>query len=718
MSDALAAGDNIDRIVFSADILPSDLVLARPVGTDDLVITIGDTGETLTIVDQFLKFAVSIIFTEIEEFRFDNGTVWTPGDIREMLLEQATTAGDDTINVFHTADLLDGGAGNDRLEGAGGGDTYIFGEGYGQDVIDAYFVYITRDGTDVVEFKADIAVEDVQLTRSGDDLILTVSGSDDTLTIEDQFNGLGFWRIEEFRFADENETVWTWEDIQGRMLAGTAGDDTLVGFITADYLDGSAGNDRLEGNGGVDTFVFGLGYGSDVIDAFIGQVNYDQPDTVEFGAGITSSMLTLARDGDDLVIGVTGTADQLRIEDQFNGLGYSRVEHFQFDGGSSWTFEHIQDQLLVSTSGNDLLIGYTGDDVLDGGAGNDTLKGREGDDTYVFGRGYDMDVINDDNFSGVGNAPDRIVFGPDIVVGDLEFVRVGDDLIVRIAGTQDRLTVKNHFNTYYEISSFEFEDETVLTAADVQQFINGNAPGTPTHLGTSGNDTIDGTSGVDVIDGLEGNDILRGDVRSDTYLYNLGSGNDRIEDLIGVSDQDVLRLVALNPADVTLALHRKRPRGPHRLVERNNDREEPVRQQFRGRRARSGSPTGRSRDRATIQDQAIITGTAGVDTLNGTGVAETLDGLGGADALNGGAGGDTYLFRAGSGNDVISENTDGGATDKVKLVGLNASDVTFRRSGNDLFIAINATGEELEVNDHFYSTANGIEQVVFTYATT
>ena len=91
--------------------------------------------------------------------------------------------------------------------------------------------------------------------------------------------------------------------------------------------------------------------------------------------------------------------------------------------------------------------------MLDGGAGNDTLKGREGDDTYVFGRGYDMDVIDDDNLSIVGNAPDRIVFGPDIVVGDLEFIREGDDLIVRIAGTEDRLKVKNHFNTYYEIST-------------------------------------------------------------------------------------------------------------------------------------------------------------------------------------------------------------------------------------------------------------------------
>ena len=90
-------------------------------------------------------------------------------------------------------------------------------------------------------------------------------------------------------------------------------------------------------------------------------------------------------------------------------------------------------------------------------------------------------------------------------------------------------------------------------AAEIQQIINGKAPGTPTHLGTSGDDMIDGTSGVDVIDGLEGNDILRGDEGTDTYLYDLGSGNDRIEDLIGVRDQDVLRLIALNPADVTLA---------------------------------------------------------------------------------------------------------------------------------------------------------------------
>ena len=62
--------------------------------------------------------------------------------------------------------------------------------------------------------------------------------------------------------------------------------------------------------------------------------------------------------------------------------------------------------------------------------------------------------------------------------------------------------------------------------------------------------------------------------------------------------------------------------------------------------------------------------------------------------LDGGDGGDTYLYGAGSGDDVSEQNNDDGATDKLLLFGLNASDVTFRRSGDDLFISINSSGED------------------------
>jgi Ca2+-binding RTX toxin-like protein len=52
-----------------------------------------------------------------------------------MLLAQASTAGDDTIMGFNTADTISGDAGNDTLHGLGGSDTFVFRDGDGHDVI-------------------------------------------------------------------------------------------------------------------------------------------------------------------------------------------------------------------------------------------------------------------------------------------------------------------------------------------------------------------------------------------------------------------------------------------------------------------------------------------------------------------------------------------------------------------------------------------------------
>jgi Ca2+-binding RTX toxin-like protein len=256
-----------DRIILT-DINPGDVTLSRPNGGDDLVLTIANSGETLTVQGQFLKFATGTILTEIEEFRFADGTVWTPNDIRLQTIAAEETSGNDTVYGFHTADRLDGGAGNDLLIGNGGGDTFVFGRGYGHDTVDAYIVYTTRDQPDAIAFNAGVAPGDVSIARSGDDLILTISGTSDQLTIHNQFSSLGFWTVENFYFADG--TTWTTQDIQARLLAGTPGDDVLIGFTTDDTLDGGAGNDVLKGRQGNDTYVFGRGYGRDVIDDVTG----------------------------------------------------------------------------------------------------------------------------------------------------------------------------------------------------------------------------------------------------------------------------------------------------------------------------------------------------------------------------------------------------------------------------------------------------------------
>ena len=47
--------------------------------------------------------------------------------------------------------------------------------------------------------------------------------------------------------------------------ASTSGNDTIIGFNTADVLQGGAGNDTLNGGQGDDTYIYARGDGNDVI---------------------------------------------------------------------------------------------------------------------------------------------------------------------------------------------------------------------------------------------------------------------------------------------------------------------------------------------------------------------------------------------------------------------------------------------------------------------
>jgi Ca2+-binding RTX toxin-like protein len=202
--------------------------------------------------------------------------------------------------------------------------------------------------------------------------------------------------------------------------------------------------------------------------------------------------------------------------------------------------------------------------------------------------------------------------------GDLEFVRVGsDDLVIRINGTDDEVTIKGQFNPTFEISNFQFADGTVLTFADVQAIIAQSGPGHVTHRGTAAAETILGTSLEDIIDGRGGDDLLKGDWGSDTYIYRVGSGNDTIQDETGVSaDVDTVKLVGLNSSDVTLG------RTGSDLFVTINASGETVRvaahfdSTFSGIE-RLSFADGTSWDRTRIQSEAWLRGTDGPDTIGG-----------------------------------------------------------------------------------------------------
>ena len=135
----------------------------------------------------------------------------------------------------------------------------------------------------------------------------------------DLFGLLGvawFDRVEEFRFADDS--VLDWEDVLAIVTTGSAGNDSLYGAYYTDTLDGKAGTDFLSGGDDGDTYLFGLGYGSDTIEDRQTNVLTQTADTVRFGAGIAVADVAFHRDGTtkDLLITIAGSPDTLRVKNQ------------------------------------------------------------------------------------------------------------------------------------------------------------------------------------------------------------------------------------------------------------------------------------------------------------------------------------------------------------------------------------------------------------------
>ncbi|WP_294489890.1 calcium-binding protein, partial [uncultured Ruminococcus sp.] len=106
--------------------------------------------------------------------------------------------GDDEIYGYGGDDKLDGGKGDDILYGGYGNDTYIFKKGYGNDVINEDN---KGSGADKVVFGSGITAKDIKVSRDGDDLVLSIKGTNDSLRIVNQYM-YNDYRVEKFIFAN------------------------------------------------------------------------------------------------------------------------------------------------------------------------------------------------------------------------------------------------------------------------------------------------------------------------------------------------------------------------------------------------------------------------------------------------------------------------------------------------------------------------------------
>ena len=124
------------------------------------------------------------------------------------------------------------------------------------------------------------------------------------------------------------------------------------------------------------------------------------------------------------------------------------------------------DNVLLGNRAVNTLTGGAGNDTLDGAAGTDTLVGGTGADRYLFGRGYGVDTIQE-NDSTVG-ITDVVQFGSGIGAADLIFTHVGNNLEVAIAGTSDKVVVQNwYLGTQYHMEQFKLADGTIVSDTQV-----------------------------------------------------------------------------------------------------------------------------------------------------------------------------------------------------------------------------------------------------------
>lgn len=677
-----------NEIVFGAGITSADLRLEfAPDQSDpnqsDLLIRVGTGGDALRL-DTFERENVLGPRT-VESFRFADGSILTYEQLLARGFDLAGTDGDDQVMGTNVADRivagagadvlrggfgddqLDGGADHDRLIGGQGNDTYLFGPGAGRDTIVEF-----QGNLDVIRMAPSVMPADVLVARHNYDLILTLNGGTDRLTVSYYFLAAPL-QIELVQFADG--TVWDPATIAGLTkpvilgtegpdsLSGTSGDDRVVSLAGDDQLTGLAGDDLLDGGTGADQLIGGLGDDIYVVD--------------EEG----DSVIEVAGEGTDTIqSSVTRTLE-------------ANVENLSLSGTG-----------VINGTGNEL------NNVLMGNSAANVLTGRAGDDTYVVGTGdtvvelagegtdtvqtsvtttleanlENLTLTGSAALTGIGNSLDNVLKAD----GSISILAGGDgndtymvgpngddDILVETAtGGNDTVIAAHDYRLPTNIENLTLLDPRIPDFGNVSLIPYGVFDQSVVGYGNSQPNTLIGGLANNVLDGGFGADTMIGGAGDDTYVVD-------------------------NAGDI-------------------------VREQ-----ANEGTDTVHSSATYTLSanvENLTLIGTASIDgtgnalnnDIRGNEVSNILDGGAGNDGLQGFGGADTYLFGPGSGRDTVFDSSLNGEVDTIQLTpDVNPADIEVYRVGFNLTLVISGTTDEITLLGFFDQAEYAKKQVRFADGT-
>ena len=600
------------------------------------------------------------------------------------------------------------------------------------------------------------------------------------------------------------------------------GDDVLIGGL---------GNDSLTGASGNDTYFFNLGDGQDVINNFdphqyaTGTPSFDR---LVFGVGINPADIKITQgtfldagvDVPSLIISINGTNDRITIMgsgpmDEVPPLAEIMLDAIEFADGTVWgqsvIFSQVSmsivgdefdnylngidgDDLMAGLAGNDTLYGYAGNDTMDGGVGHDNLLGGTGNDSLYGGDsaeqtsivgyeiiGYQQVFIGYDNvllryeevlvgYVDVFIGYQDVIVGYEDVIVSYQDVYMGDDALGNPVFESQPVYANMPIIENQAIYQSEgvYESQPVYDSVPVyeDQPIYGDTPIYQTSI-VVGNDALIGGDGDDVLAGGDGNDYLDGGNGHDTYRFNLGDGQDIINNFDENQTYNGLpaydRLVF--GAGITASNIELRDDSGHLLIVIKGTNDSVLVQNYFANPLQYGLDAIEFADGSvwtatqisemskviignefannivgTLADD-MMSGMSGNDTLYGSegsdmlvggegddalygdaiyggfiAGSDTLEGGLGNDFLEGDGGSDTYIFNKGDGQDTIAE--DDIFTDTLLFGnGINASDIhlNYSSNGDYLTLAINGTSDSVSFRNYF--SYSGVEIISFADGT-
>ena len=592
--DTVYERQGIDTFCFGNGISWEDLIFTR--NENDMIISINNTTDKITVKDWFEEKAYSNNNNKIEIFEFADGSkhyldeITIDNSANTITYNMAELENDYieiTSNYKTTVNLKSGW--NHIVAGTNSNDTFVLSE-QGTNALIQNFSGINTiqfaDGITLENTVFEVNEDGLQISFNNFDAHLTIQGDFDTDTSFKFYDETVITDVKDYLRSDISYTDYTMNPNQEELTllgydnvtaTGNDLDNTIRGNEGDTTFEGKGGNDRLESlKGGNDTYIYNLGDGNDRI------VDFGGNDTIKFGEGITTQNIRFLKDltYNNLEIWFdieNHWDDRITIENYFNSDD-NKIEKFVFADNSEITDisnlinaygadnnditlptnireAHLRGDASTSATGNDLdnhFNGNAGDNTFEGGKGNDSYwDDQGGSERFIYNLGDGHDYI--ENIGGL----DAIIFGTGITKDNINFSQNQDNngLEITFENQEGSIFIANYFNSdENKIELFKFADGSVIDNIapylnnQIENVQNGSIVMESTQLNAtlSGNknasvlannldNNITGNAGNNTYAASGGDDTITDILGgNDTYLYNYNNGHDTITDLGGI----------------------------------------------------------------------------------------------------------------------------------------------------------------------------------------